>query len=105
MQAFIELTYEYQKALIETSRATEKLKAVLVAIVKGRDILKKEFSEENLCSVCMERKKVRALNCGHCFCSTCTSRILALSQGDPPTSRCPVCRSAVHRSIRVYIDA
>ena len=100
MEQFLKLTEQYSHALNKTLEANGKLREVLVQVAAGREILRKELgADETQCTICMERPKVRALNCGHIFCSSCTSRILA----DAP-QRCPVCRAPSHRSIRVYLS-
>ena len=101
MDDFLQLTIRYSEALNKTLEANNKLRQVLVQVAAGREILRKELSnDETQCSICMERPKVRALNCGHIFCATCASRILTVRP-----QRCPTCRAPAHRSIRVYIEA
>ena len=101
MEEFLKLTVKYSEALNTVLESNNKLRDVLVQVAAGREIMRKEFtSDDTLCSICMERPKTRAINCGHIFCSTCTARILS----DQP-QRCPSCRAPAHRSIRVYISA
>ena len=100
MEAFLKLTERYSEALDKTLKENNKLREVLVQVAAGREVLRKELgADDSQCAICCERPKVRALNCGHIFCATCTSRILA----DAP-QRCPQCRAPAHRSIRVYIS-
>ena len=98
MENYLKLVEKYSMALNETLGANNKLRDVLVQVAAGRELLRKELCNDEMCTICMERPKVRALNCGHIFCATCTSRILT----DRP-QRCPTCRAPAHRSIRVYI--
>lgn len=98
MEQFLKLTEKYSEALNKTLEANGKLREVLVQVAAGREILRKELgADESQCTICMERPKVRALNCGHIFCSTCTSRVLT-------DGRCAICRAPCHRSIRVYLS-
>jgi hypothetical protein len=101
MDEFIRLVSKYSDALNKTLSANNKLREVLVQVAAGRELLRKELgADRTQCEICCERPKTRTLNCGHLFCSSCTSRILT----DPP-QRCPTCRAPAHRSIRVYINA
>lgn len=58
-----------------------------------------DFNEENYCIICQERAKdVLLLPCKHvCICSYCERK---LNRHD---SRCPVCRSHIQRTMKVFI--
>ena len=57
-------------------------------------------AEEALCVVCMDAPKQHIIiPCGHqCVCEACAQQ---LTQATPPT--CPVCRSLIRETMRVYI--
>ena len=46
------------------------------------------------CSICLEQEKNRVLiPCGHCFCGLCLSQI----------SSCPVCRSEINGTMKMFL--
>jgi len=59
-----------------------------------------EVEEEALCVVCMDARKQHAMvPCMHmCVCSACAQRLL-----DAQTPHCPVCRTPVESTTRVFI--
>lgn len=58
-----------------------------------------DVSEENYCIICQERvKNVLLLPCKHvCVCSYCEVKLNRYG------NRCPVCRTNVHRTMKVFI--
>lgn len=133
----ITLVYEKTKTNIDHN-VTEKTKNVvdqLLELIKEPQIdmnyviqlrdtlfesLQIEKKESMLCSICIDKNKDRALQCGHVFCSSCISKIPPMSivpKGTEITQRehyiingliieCPICKTEVCRSdaIKVYLD-
>ena len=52
----------------------------------------KEVQSDIVCQVCMEREVNMALNCGHCFCTECSTRC----------NSCPNCRAAVTKKLKLF---
>ena len=109
MDEFLELTEKYTAVLEKVLESNRSMCALTKKVIDTKETLRKILNEDDedrqsiiQCSICCERPKVRALNCGHCFCNTCASRIL---NATPPPPRCPKCRAPAFRSTRVYIDA
>ena len=50
------------------------------------------LEEAQTCSICMERKKDTAFNCGHLACSICAL----------PLKACHICREKVLKRIKIY---
>ena len=107
MDEFLELTEKYTAVLERVLESNKSMRDLTKRVIDGKEVLRKILNEDNeerasimQCSICCERPKVRALNCGHCFCNTCAGRIL----GVVPSPRCPKCRAPAFRSTRVYID-
>lgn len=57
----------------------------------------KTNDETVTCNICQERKKNRALNCGHVFCSDCVRHC---QEGN---NACFVCRKAISHVITIYL--
>jgi hypothetical protein len=51
-----------------------------------------ELQEAQICSICMERKKDTAFQCGHIACSICAI----------PLKACHICREKVTKRIKIY---
>lgn len=51
-----------------------------------------EVQSDIVCRVCMENEIEMALNCGHCFCTTCASQCNA----------CPNCRTFVTQKLKLF---
>ena len=97
MEEFAKLVDGYSKALEAVQKTNNELRGATQRMIAARnEVLKSISVEAPMCPVCMERPRVRALNCGHILCHTCAARIIA-------EGRCPTCRSVVHRTMRVYI--
>ena len=54
--------------------------------------LVKEVQSDIICQICMEREVGMALNCGHCFCTKCSTRC----------SNCPNCRTEVTQKLKLF---
>jgi len=54
--------------------------------------LVKEVQSDIICQVCMEREVSMALNCGHCFCTECSTRC----------NSCPNCRTTVTKKLKLF---
>ena len=50
------------------------------------------LEEAQICSICMERKKDTAFQCGHIACSMCAM----------PLKACHICREKVVKRIKIY---
>ena len=59
-----------------------------------------QVEEEALCVVCMDERKQHAMvPCMHmCVCEACAQRLL-----EAQTPQCPVCRTPIQRSTRVFV--
>jgi hypothetical protein len=59
-----------------------------------------QVEEEALCVVCMDERKQHAMvPCMHmCVCEACALRLL-----EAQTPQCPVCRTPIQRSTRVFV--
>jgi hypothetical protein len=106
---FSKLTADYSDALEKTLSANNSLRDVIKQLLSAREELIRSLGPDrpmtpppmpNICSICNDRKQTRAINCGHCFCNTCCSRVMTTG----PAPRCPVCRGIALRTIRVYLD-
>ena len=106
MDEFLDLSVRYTSVLEKVVATNRSLHEIVKSVIDGRENLRKILNEDETsilqCSICVDRPKVRALNCGHCYCNSCASRILGVTTSQP---RCPKCRAPVRSSIRVYIDA
>ena len=98
MEEFAKLVDSYSTALDTVLKSNNELKLATEKLAHARNEVLKVLGpkDSNTCPVCMERSRVRALLCGHCYCNTCCARIIR-------EGRCPTCRTVAHRSIRVYI--
>eukprot|EP01113_Clastostelium_recurvatum_P012286 TRINITY_DN16367_c0_g1_i1.p1 TRINITY_DN16367_c0_g1~~TRINITY_DN16367_c0_g1_i1.p1 ORF type:complete len:321 (+),score=35.18 TRINITY_DN16367_c0_g1_i1:112-963(+) len=57
------------------------------------------------CIICMERRLDSALiPCGHAsFCETCTASLLSTSSSSSSTGVCPICRSPITSSMKIFL--
>ena len=106
MEELMDLNKKYSEVLEKTADCNKELHDIMESIKQAKEELRKKLNEGVgaldylVCTICHERKKARALSCGHCYCNTCCGRIM---QG--ASARCPVCRAPIIRSIRVYIES
>jgi hypothetical protein len=66
----------------------------------GNEVPAPQVEDQMLCVVCLDERKQHAMvPCMHmCACEACAQRLLAA-----PAPHCPVCRTPIERSTRVFV--
>lgn len=59
-----------------------------------------DTEDNNMCTICFERKYNMAFNCGHVICDVCNSKIM---EQERPI--CPMCRKDVKTTIKLFINS
>ena len=65
------------------------------------NLIKSSFKREvppHICGICFANPSNVALNCGHTYCYTCTSKLTE----ERSTQRCPSCRAPIHNYLRLF---
>ncbi len=83
-------------------QCNESIKEKLTPAGSNLNVNKSDFSqllnkiqaleEAQICSICMERKKDTAFQCGHVACNICAM----------PLKACHICREKVVKKIKIY---
>jgi len=84
----IECNQAIQEKLTDTGNALNLSKNDFSKLLNKIQALE----EAQICSICMERKKDTAFQCGHIACSTCAM----------PLKACHICREKVLKKFKIY---
>lgn len=99
------LRYKYENIVdrelmmfyIETNKTTKYNHAEKNILLEQLDLVEDEDLDTSTCVVCFVNKPNIALNCGHCYCSSCTKTIIRNDD------RCPECRINIEEILRIYV--
>jgi hypothetical protein len=79
----------------ENSKQNDELLSLTLDLLKNIDTLENKISsleEARICSICMERAKDTAFQCGHTVCLTCASSL----------KYCHICRKKITKRIKIF---